>query len=115
MEKFISYFMTQFFILSIILHDGFLKLAQGSGRGLYFTRGAIGKSDTLLMNFNVGHAVMLGVGLSYLLAVKNPAIIEPSAKIVDKLESWENKIYDKVKLKLHDLAQRIITPLRRFF
>ncbi len=113
MEKFISYFMTQFFILSIVMHDGLFKIAQGAGKGIYFTKGDIGKADTLLMNFNIGHAVMLGVGLSYLLAVKNPAVIEPGARIVDKLEAWENKIYDKVKINLYKFTS-FIAPLARF-
>jgi hypothetical protein len=112
MEKFVSYFMTQFFILSIIIENGLFKMAQGAEKGIYFTKGKVPEGDIMLMNFNIGHAVMLGVGAAYFLAIKNPALLEPAARLVDKAEAVENKLYNKV---MYDWSWRYIAPILRQF
>jgi hypothetical protein len=115
MEKFISYVMTQFFIQSLLSKGSLFQVAQHAGQGLggiYFSKHAA-QGDMVLMKFNLGSVVMLGVGLSYLFAVKNPALIEPGAKIVEKLEAIENKTYTWIYEKIYHSARKLIYPLSR--
>lgn len=94
-EKFMTYLMTQFYIVSIVVQSSFFKLVWNEGGGFGMLSGdPLVKTEmgqTLLMNFNVGHLSMAVVGLAAF-------ALKSRYKLFDKLVpaiNWADKVETK--------------------
>jgi hypothetical protein len=96
-EKFMTYIMTQFYILSIVMESSFFKLTWQGGQGLDLISGqsevnsAMGQ--TLLMNFNVGHMAMALVGVGALIMKNHYRLFDKISPAIEWLDKIENKSY----------------------
>ncbi|HVJ65014.1 MAG TPA: hypothetical protein VM901_07150 [Bdellovibrionota bacterium] len=96
-EKFMTYAMTQFYILSIVMESSFFKLVWNPGHGLGMLGGdakldsALGQ--TLLMNFNVGHLAMATVGAGALVLKNQYRLFDKVVPAVEWLDKLETKVY----------------------
>ena len=96
-EKFMTYVMTQFYILSIVLDSSFFKLiwTADNGPGLLSGNADVNSAmgQTLLMNFNVGHLAMATVGIGALAMKKHYRLFDRISPAVEWLDQMESKLY----------------------
>lgn len=92
-EKYLSYVMTQFYILSIVTHSSLMKVVAGGDSHFYLGNHALQPGESLLMEFNIGHVAMAGAGIASALLLRNSQVMDLVGNFIAKLDGWESRFH----------------------
>lgn len=99
-EKFMTYLMTQFYIVSLVVKSSFFNIVWNSGHGIGIIPGSENVhselGQTLLMNFNVGHFAMATVGAAALMFKNKYKYFDKVVPVVNWLDDKETRGYRAV-------------------
>lgn len=100
MKRMMSYVMTQFWVLSIILSGGFFRLVRWADGSLGFTRlpaDQLGESGVILKNFNFGELAIIGTIIMAAIALNVPSVKDRIATVARAGDKWERKFHESMK------------------
>lgn len=97
-EKYMTYLMTQLYLVSILMKTSFFHLTWKTQEGLQLVSGSPPENlsaldQTLLLNFNAGHLGMALVGASAYGMQKHYQLFDKVAPAVEWLDRKENNFY----------------------